>query len=637
MLGRVLYGAAFMLALPALLVVWAVMTECAVQLPAPRWPVAGGGVAALGLSMTVAAMWGLWHRGGGLPMNAFPPKRFVFSGAYRLLPHPIYVGFALMCFGVSLAMGSASGLWLVSPAAVAGMAALVLGYERDAIRARFGDPPAQTLLRLPCDEARAPDVWDRVSVLVLVLLPWCVLYEAIGNLPTPGAIDSRLEFELVWPVWTWTTPIYSLAYPFAVLVPWGILSRRELRRFAVVGLIGTAMGMLAYIVMPVVAMPRAFDSDGAFAWLLRLERADGLGGRNALPAFHVFWAVAAAAAWGARGGAWRVSAWSLCVLIVISCVTTGMHAVLDLPGGLALYACARWSGTIWRQVVHAAERIANSWREWRLGPVRVISHGLFAGIAAAVGMLVAIALAGIGHAATIGAIALCAMIGAALWGQALVGSKTLLRPFGYFGAILGATMGMGAAAAMGAPFWVLSGAMAAAAPWVVLVGRLRCLVQGCCHGRPVKRVPGIRYRHPRSRVCTIARLNDVPVHPTPVYSMASNFVLGLLLIRLWIIGAPLSMVVGIYLLGAGISRFVEEHFRGEPQTRIVGGLRIYQWFAAASVLAGILITWVPTEYASLTLAWDWRVLVYAVGVGAVFGVAMGVDLPESDRRFSRLV
>jgi prolipoprotein diacylglyceryltransferase len=170
----------------------------------------------------------------------------------------------------------------------------------------------------------------------------------------------------------------------------------------------------------------------------------------------------------------------------------------------------------------------------------------------------------------------------------------------------------------------------------VVIGRLRCLVQGCCHGRPVDRVPGIRYVHPRSRVCRIAHLDGIAVHPTPVYSIAANIVLGLLLLRLWTVGAPLSMIVGVYVLGAGLSRFVEEHLRGEPQTQIVGGLRIYQWCAIGITLLGIAATCIPSAAATVAITGDWRSLLYTAIVGAVFAAAMGVDLPQSERRFSRL-
>ena len=47
---------------------------------------------------------------------------------------------------------------------------------------------------------------------------------------------------------------------------------------------------------------------------------------------------------------------------------------------------------------------------------------------------------------------------------------------------------------------------------------------------------------------------------------------------------------GIYLLLSGCGRFVEEAYRGEPQTRVLAGLRFYQWIAIACVVAGAAIT-----------------------------------------------
>ena len=118
------------------------------------------------------------------------------------------------------------------------------------------------------------------------------------------------------------------------------------------------------------------------------------------------------------------------------------------------------------------------------------------------------------------------------------------------------------------------------------IGRLRCLVQGCCHGREAAPKVGIRYTHPRSRVTRLSPLGGVPVHPTPVYSMLANLVIGPILVRLWMLRAPLAFVVGMYFLLSGLARFVEEHYRGEPQTPSYGGLRVYQWLAIAWGVAG---------------------------------------------------
>ena len=71
-------------------------------------------------------------------MNAYPPPRYVERGVYRLLPHPIYAGFVMLCAGISIGVGSASGLWLVSPVVALASAALLLGYEKHDLAERFG-------------------------------------------------------------------------------------------------------------------------------------------------------------------------------------------------------------------------------------------------------------------------------------------------------------------------------------------------------------------------------------------------------------------------------------------------------------------------------------------------------------------
>jgi prolipoprotein diacylglyceryltransferase len=96
------------------------------------------------------------------------------------------------------------------------------------------------------------------------------------------------------------------------------------------------------------------------------------------------------------------------------------------------------------------------------------------------------------------------------------------------------------------------------------------------------------------------------------------------------------MVGGIYLILSGAGRFVEEAYRGEPQTPTCWGLRSYQWVAVATVLIGALITTVPNSPPTLRPAFHASSIFVALacGVGAWF--LTGVDFPESNRRFARL-
>lgn len=169
------------------------------------------------------------------------------------------------------------------------------------------------------------------------------------------------------------------------------------------------------------------------------------------------------------------------------------------------------------------------------------------------------------------------------------------------------------------------------------LGRLRCLVQGCCHGREAPASLGISYRHPRSRVCRLTRLRDVPVHPTPLYSILCNVVIAPIVIRLWFWRAHLSLIVGVYLILTGLGRFVEEAYRGEPQTRILRGLRFYQWIAVGSVLGGAAATCITTGPAPGGFHFSWTLLPLSLAMGLLTWFAFGVDFPALNRRFSRLV
>ncbi len=103
-LGQVGYGALFVLVLPLLLVFWARATRDVVQLALPPAPNLGGWLAALGLLLMAWAMLSLWRFGDGLPMNAYPPQKFVQRGPYAFVAHPIYVAAVLALRGAQLVL-----------------------------------------------------------------------------------------------------------------------------------------------------------------------------------------------------------------------------------------------------------------------------------------------------------------------------------------------------------------------------------------------------------------------------------------------------------------------------------------------------------------------------------------------------
>jgi prolipoprotein diacylglyceryltransferase len=231
---------------------------------------------------------------------------------------------------------------------------------------------------------------------------------------------------------------------------------------------------------------------------------------------------------------------------------------------------------------------------------------------------------------------LAAVLGAALWAQVVEGSPQLLRPYGYFGSVFMVIAVTIVASLLGADPWLLFVSFGVGSCFTYAFGRMRCLVQGCCHGREASLFHGIRYRHPLSRVVRMSSLGGVPVYPTPLYSMIWMVFVGLVLIRLWSIAAPLQFIAGTYFVLVGLGRFVEEHFRGEPQTAVIAGLRLYQWLTIAFVVGGAVAMTLGPDAAPAVPPFDPRLLSIAAVVGAICYMAYGMDFPASGRRFARL-
>jgi protein-S-isoprenylcysteine O-methyltransferase Ste14/membrane-associated phospholipid phosphatase len=635
--GKILYGLLFIIILPAILVLWARYASYNVYLPPLRWISAGIGAVVLGLALMIAGIYAIMRFGGGLPMNPYPPARLVTGGIFRVVSHPIYIGFCLICSGTAILFDSSAGFWLVSPIVMLSCVALVTGYEKQSLRARFGEFTHRPFLHLASDDDAPPDCADRVSVYLLVMFPWLLLYESVQLLGIPpDAINSNFPFEQKWPVIEWTEIFYASVYIFSLAAPLFARSKRDLRAFSIHGIAATSLVILLYLVIPFISPTRPFVPQTSLGHLLNWERLYD-SPAAAFPSFHVIWAFIAAALFSKTFPSLRIFWWLYAILIAASCVTTGMHSLSDVSAGFVAFLIIVNLKNIWQWLRRQAEKIANSWKEWRFGPVRVINHGFYAGVGTMAGLLLIGILTGPHYILPLSITAVIALVSAGLWAQFIEGSPALLRPFGYYGSVVGVIIGAMVSYALGTDIWLTLAAFSIAGPWIQAAGRLRCLVQGCCHGHKAPESVGIRITHPRSRVCRLADLTGVPIHPTPLYSILWNLVIGAFLLRLWFLHSPLVIIAGLYLILTGVGRFVEESYRGEPQTPVVAGLRLYQWIAFASVLIGIAITTVVDGYAPNAPAFDWHVLIMPIIIGLITTCALGVDFPNSNRRFSRLV
>jgi len=619
-LSKILYGFAFVVVLPLLLVAWAAGAGRNIGLPAFGDPASGVLIACLGIVVMAAAAADLWRFGGGLPMNAFPPGKLVKRGTYGWIPHPIYTGFVAACLGASMAARSASGIWLVTPSMALACAALVLGYERPDMQRRLG----ATLHILPADEETRPGAIDIAHYYLCAVLPWVLLYEITIRIGAGGRA-FRFAFEGHLPVWPWTAVIYQSLYLAVAAAPWLVRTRRELRQLMVSAWVATLVVFPIYWVLPSSAPRRPIVVDGWIVHLLRFER-DTYPPVAAFPSFHVLWTIFVARLFRPRWiGFLYVAA------VSASCITTSMHYVADVLLALLLAPAFIYPHRPWEWLRMFAERTANSWRAWQIGPLRIVNYSLFAGLAGALQVAIVMSAAGPGRERAVLTTAIAGIAGSAIWAQWLEGSSRLRRPFGFYGGLI--------AVAICCLFfkerWTLLGAHCLAAPWMQALGRVRCLVNGCCHGAPAPQGVGIRVVNESSRVTRLAELRAVPIHATPLYSILSNALLGSFLLRLWASGCHLSLICGVYAIGSGCARFVEEAYRGEPQTIRIAGLRLYQWLAVIMVVTGAAVTALasppPPVMEPSAAGFMW-----AAAFGILAAAGLGMEFPSSDRPFARL-
>jgi hypothetical protein len=553
----------------------------------------GVSVASTGVILMAFAMWGLWRRGGGLPMNAFPPPRHVSSGVYAILPHPIYVGFVAMCAGVAIAAGSGVGLWITTPLVALGCMALVVGYEGPSLTNRFGAQRTRPWLAVLSPTGGTPTRAERWGTLAIVMIPWLLAYEGVKALGVPrDAIDLLLPGEAHWPVFPWTELIYASTY---IAVPLAFLlapSRRALRGFALKGIVATVILTIVYLCLPIEAPMRPPAGNDLLSRLLLFEQAQASPPVAAFPSFHVLWAGLVAHALSTRSRGWLVGWWLWAAAVAVSCSTTGMHSLVDVVSGVLCWIPFCQMEKLWGSLIDGAERLANSWRAFHFGGLRFINHGVYAGAAGLIGSGVAIWLSG--DAAGVGVVGAVALVSASLWAQFVEGSTSLQRPFGYFGFLLGGVLAIASLHIFRGGAMTTAAAICIGGSFALSVGRLRCLVQGCCHGAPTEHARGIIVTDLHSRVCALSHLSGVSIHPTQLYSIAANLASAALLLRLWVVEAPVSVIAGMYLVFAGLARFVEEGFRGEVQTMKHAGLALYQWMSIASAFGGLLLAAMPS-------------------------------------------
>jgi len=108
------------------------------------------------------------------------------------------------------------------------------------------------------------------------------------------------------------------------------------------------------------------------------------------------------------------------------------------------------------------------------------------------------------------------------------------------------------------PFWATADLWAPAVALGQGIGRIGCLMAGCCYGKPTDLPWGIVFSHPRS----LAPLH-IALHPTQLYAALSGCIIFLILIILQSRKQFEGQVILWFLILHSTGRLLIERFRGD--------------------------------------------------------------------------
>ena len=245
-----------------------------------------------------------------------------------------------------------------------------------------------------------------------------------------------------------------------------------------------------------------------------------------------------------------------------------------------------------------------------LGPLEVTGYGIMMVVAFLVGgWLIARQLREAGlkddyAADMVAAAVIGGIIGAKLWYVALTGNPDAFLSRGglvwYGGFIGGALAVILNSWRVGVPLrWTMQLAAPALAAGYAL-GRVGCFLVNDDYGRPTDLPWGVKFPEglPPSTAGNLKNLFGIPipggldpstvlaVHPTQLYEVAAMLVAFAVLWSLRKGGRPVGWLFGLYLVFAGIERFLVEIFRAKDD-RLLGPFTLAQLASVIIVVIGI--------------------------------------------------
>jgi phosphatidylglycerol:prolipoprotein diacylglycerol transferase len=139
------------------------------------------------------------------------------------------------------------------------------------------------------------------------------------------------------------------------------------------------------------------------------------------------------------------------------------------------------------------------------------------------------------------------------------------------------------------PLWTTTDVFAPGIALGHVVGRLGCLMAGCCFGRPTT-VPWAITFHDAAANANVGTPLGVPLHPTQLYEAGAELLILVFLLAFERKGRVFpGRTFWSYMLLYGVSRFVIEFYRGDPRGTVFDVLSTSQFVSVILVPLAVVM------------------------------------------------
>jgi phosphatidylglycerol---prolipoprotein diacylglyceryl transferase len=156
----------------------------------------------------------------------------------------------------------------------------------------------------------------------------------------------------------------------------------------------------------------------------------------------------------------------------------------------------------------------------------------------------------------------------------------------YYGGLIGASLGgILYARVKKLPVWKLADVLAPSLALGYAIGRIGCLMNGCCYGERCDLPWAIRFPQTHDT-------HGALVHPTQIYESLLNLILFVAMARFFWRRKFDGHVFGVYLMCYAIARSIVEVFRGDYSAQhIHAGLTPAHIVSIGIFIAGLVLIW----------------------------------------------